>query len=144
MIVESTRLPDLLLLKPNIYDDNRGYFIENYHRKQWVDAGLTVHFVQENHSCSQKGVVRGLHYQLEPHAQSKWVHVLHGAIWDVVVDLRQNMPTFGQWQGFLLDDKNHHQLLIPKGFAHGFIALIANTIVSYKCDNYYSPEGSVR
>ncbi len=128
----------ILLFKPTVYYDNRGYFFESYHQEKYKSVGVDVFFVQENQSLSKKGTVRGLHYQLVPYAQSKLVRVVKGLIWDVVVDLRKNMDTFGQWKGFLLSSRNQHQLFVPKGFAHGFIALSNEAIVAYKCDAYYS------
>ena len=130
-------LPGLLLLKPTVYYDHRGYFLESYHQKKILDIDLNITFVQDNQSCSKKGTVRGMHYQLAPYAQSKLIHVVHGTIWDVVVDLRKGMDTFGKWQGFLLDSTNHYQLFVPKGFAHGFIALSNEAIISYKCDTFH-------
>lgn len=139
MKVEKQHLSDLLLIQPTIHRDSRGYFLESYHKDRFYEFGLDVSFVQENRSLSKKGTVRGLHYQLTPYAQAKLVYVVHGAIWDVVVDLRTAMGTFAHWQGFFLSSENQHQLFIPKGFAHGFIALENNTVVCYKCDMYYHP-----
>ncbi|WP_339044446.1 dTDP-4-dehydrorhamnose 3,5-epimerase [Cardinium endosymbiont of Tipula unca] len=139
MKLEKQPFSGLLLIKPTTYYDTRGYFLESYHKEKFNELGLDIAFIQENQSLSKKGTVRGLHYQLEPYAQSKLVHVVHGAIWDVVVDLRKEMGTFGQWQGFLLSSENHYRLFIPKGFAHGFVALHQDTVVCYQCDMCYQP-----
>ncbi|PWI56771.1 dTDP-4-dehydrorhamnose 3,5-epimerase [Sulfoacidibacillus thermotolerans] len=120
--------------------DARGFFMESFKAQDFVEWGLQVQFVQDNHSLSQApGTLRGLHYQLAPKAQTKLVRVLTGAIYDVVVDLRKASPTFGQWAGFLLSAHNFRQLLVPKGFAHGFCTLVPNTEVFYKVDESYSP-----
>lgn len=140
MHVERQLLAGLLLFKPIIHYDRRGYFFEGYHKKKYQTIGLNTIFIQENQSLSKKGTLRGLHYQLAPYAQAKLVRVVEGIIWDVAVDLRKSMGTFGQWQGFLLSAKNQHQLFLPKGFAHGFITLSKQAIVIYKCDAYYFPD----
>lgn len=140
MQVAAQSLSGLLLFKPTVYYDNRGYFFETYHKEKYKAIGLDVSFIQENQSLSKKGTVRGLHYQLAPYAQSKLVRVVEGVIWDVAVDLRQGMDSFGRWQGFLLSSENRHQLFVPKGFAHGFIALSDKAIVAYKCDGYHYPD----
>lgn len=137
MQFEPQSLAGLLLLKPTVHYDHRGYFVETYHKEKWLKMGIDVSFVQDNQSYSTRGTVRGLHYQIAPYAQAKLVRVAHGTIWDVVVDLRSNSDTFGQWQGYLLSSHNHHQLLVPKGFAHGFIAVSKQAIVAYQCDAPY-------
>ena len=129
-------IPDLLLLTPRIFRDDRGYFMETYQTERMREAGLPA-FVQDNESCSHRGVLRGLHYQLPPHAQGKLVRVVHGRIWDVVVDIRRNSPTFGKWVGTDLSAANQAMLWIPPGFAHGFVALEDNSIFLYKCTAPY-------
>ncbi|MGI2299265.1 dTDP-4-dehydrorhamnose 3,5-epimerase [Candidatus Cardinium hertigii] len=139
MQLEAPYLSGLLLFKPDVFYDERGYFFESYHQERCKAIGLEASFVQENQSLSKKGTVRGLHYQLAPYGQSKLVRVVEGVIWDVAVDLRKNMDTFGKWQGFVLSSENNHQLFVPVGFAHGFMALSNKAIVAYKCDGYYCP-----
>jgi dTDP-4-dehydrorhamnose 3,5-epimerase len=141
MKVIKTDLEGVVLVEPAVHGDHRGYFTETYNRARMVEAGLDYEFVQDNQSLSaQTGTIRGLHYQLTPKAQTKLVRVVQGAIYDVAVDIRKSSPTFGQWVGVILTADNHRQLLIPKGFAHGFCTLVPNTIVAYKVDEYYSPE----
>lgn len=136
-----TSFKDVYLLEPNVFGDARGYFMESYNKKVFAELGLDFDFVQDNQSLStQVGVIRGLHYQLNPKAQTKLVRVLQGAIYDVVVDIRKSSPAFGKWQGFILSEDNKRQLLVPKGFAHGFCTIVPNTVVAYKVDEYYSPE----
>jgi len=140
MRIIPTRLQEVLLVETDVHGDHRGFFTESYHRDRFTEAGIDCEFVQDNHSYSKEaGVLRGLHYQLEPMAQSKLVRVVHGAIYDVAVDIRQGSPTFGQWIGVILSADNMRQLFVPKGFAHGFCTLVPNTHVLYKVDNYYSP-----
>lgn len=135
------KLEGVILIEPDVFLDSRGFFMESYHEGKFRAAGLEVTFVQDNHSLSvEAGVIRGLHYQLNPKAQAKLVRVVAGAIYDVVVDLRRNSPTFGRWQGFILTADNKRQLFVPKGFAHGFCTLVPNTEVVYKVDEFYSPE----
>lgn len=136
--IKGPTLPGLKLLKPELHIDHRGYFIERYHQEQLSGLAITTHFVQDNFSLSKEGTLRGLHYQCAPYAQAKLVYVPKGSIWDVALDLRSG-PTFGHWQGFILDDQNHHQLFIPRGFAHGFLAMSSEALVAYKCDAYHSP-----
>ncbi|MGG4212121.1 dTDP-4-dehydrorhamnose 3,5-epimerase [Paenibacillus sp. FSL L8-0638] len=137
----SLHLQGAKLLDPVVHGDHRGFFMESYNEKIMHDLGITHHFIQDNQSLSaEPGVLRGLHYQLNPKAQTKLVRVISGAIYDVIVDIRKNSPTFGQWQGFILSEYNKRQLLAPKGFAHGFCTLVPNTQVLYKVDEYYSPE----
>ena len=133
----------LFILKPRIFEDERGYFFESYNKSDMQKNGLNYDFIQDNQSKSLFGIIRGLHYQLEPYAQTKLVRVLSGSIFDVAVDIRKGSPTFGQWYGLELSDVNKYQLLIPKGFAHGFSVLSTEALVSYKTDNYYNP-GSER
>lgn len=131
----------LYLLEPVVHGDRRGYFMESYNEAILQRHGIRIRFVQDNHSLSaEKGVLRGLHYQLPPKAQTKLVRVLAGAIYDVVVDIRRQSPTFGKWIGITLSEENKRQLLVPKGFAHGFCTLTPNTQVLYKVDEYYAPE----
>ncbi len=140
MDIEHTELEGLYILKPRVYADGRGYFFESYNDRELRQQGLHFTWVQDNQSRSSYGVVRGLHYQLEPYAQTKLVRVISGKILDVAVDLRKNSPSFGKWKSFLLSDDNFLQLLIPKGFAHGFSVMSGEAIVFYKCDEYYHPE----
>jgi dTDP-4-dehydrorhamnose 3,5-epimerase len=141
-----TRLPDVVIIEPAIFKDGRGWFMESFNEKKFQDGltalGLPVPrpFVQDNHSCSVQGVVRGLHYQLPPHAQGKLVRVVKGSAFDVAVDIRPGSATFGQWTGALLDAKNNHQLWIPEGFAHGFMALEDDTHFLYKTTDVYAKD----
>jgi dTDP-4-dehydrorhamnose 3,5-epimerase len=129
------------LIEPVVHGDNRGFFMESYNKEKMNKLGITNNFIQDNHSLSvEVGVLRGLHYQLNPKAQTKLIRVLSGVIYDVIVDIRRNSPTFGQWVGVILSEHNKRQLLVPKGFAHGFCTLVPNTQVLYKVDEYYSPE----
>lgn len=130
-----------VLIKPDVFEDNRGFFLESYSRKKFQEAGIECLFIQDNHSRSeQKGVVRGLHFQKPPFAQSKLVRVTRGAIFDVAVDLRKNSATFGMWRGYELTEKNYLMLFVPQGFAHGFCTLCPGTEVQYKVDNPYAPQ----
>lgn len=145
MNVIETKIKDLLIFEPRVFADDRGWFMESFNQqvfeKALSDRGLEVpNFVQDNHSFSKKGVLRGLHYQLNPHAQGKLVRVVQGRAWDVAVDIRKGSETFGQWVGVELSGENHKQFWIPAGFAHGFIALEDNTQFLYKTTNYYSKE----
>jgi dTDP-4-dehydrorhamnose 3,5-epimerase len=141
-----TEIPDLLIFDPVVYNDNRGYFFESYNEQTFFKEGVTNRFVQDNQSFSTYGVIRGLHYQLDPHAQSKLVRVLQGRIIDVAVDLRRSSPTFGKWFAIQLSGDNKRQLFVPRGFAHGFSVLSETAEVSYKCDGLYSKEseGGIR
>lgn len=134
----ATSIPDLLLVKPTVWSDERGFFIERYHQKKWQQWGLTTRFVQDNHSHSVQHVLRGLHYQTQ-YAQGKLVTVVSGRIFDVAVDIRPDSPYFGQWFGTELSSTNHHQLYIPPGFAHGFLVLSETADVIYKTTDYYTP-----
>lgn len=136
-----TKLSGVWIIEPDVFGDHRGFFMESYSEKKFAELGLNYEFVQDNHSLSvEAGVLRGLHYQLNPKAQTKLVRVTSGAIYDVVVDIRRQSPTFGQWVGVIISASNKRQLLVPKGFAHGFCTLVPNTEVLYKVDEYYSPE----
>ncbi|MCM3747646.1 dTDP-4-dehydrorhamnose 3,5-epimerase [Paenibacillus pasadenensis] len=141
MKVHETKLPGLKLIEPVVHRDLRGFFVESYNCNRYRENGIQEQFIQDNHSLSiEAGVIRGMHYQLEPKAQSKLVRCTAGAIYDVVVDIRKGSHTFGQWQGFILSSSNHHQLLVPSGFAHGFCTLVPNCEVQYKVDQLYSAE----
>ena len=128
----------ILIIKPKVFEDPRGYFYESYNAAVFQQHGVDVNFVQDNQSLSQKGVLRGLHFQNPPHAQGKFVRVINGSVLDVVVDIRKNSPTYGQHFDIELNENNKIQLWIPTGFAHGFLTLENNTIFSYKCTNYYN------
>lgn len=141
MNIIPTKFQEVLLLEPTVYGDDRGFFFESYSEKLYKENGIELNFVQDNHSLSQKsGTIRGMHYQLEPKAQTKLVRATRGAIYDVVVDIRKGSPTYGEWEGFILMADNKRQLLVPQGFAHGFCTLVENTEVQYKVDKVYSPE----
>ena len=134
-----TTIEDLFVLKPTIFDDERGYFMESYNQKKLNKLLGDIHFVQDNESKSSRGVLRGLHFQSPPFSQAKLVRCLGGEILDVAVDLRLKSNTYGQFETTLLSDKNNNQLFVPKGFAHGFVVLSDSAIVSYKVDSYYDP-----
>lgn len=141
MMVRRLELDGLLEITPRKFGDDRGFFSETYNAKSFAEAGIDLTFVQDNHSFSAaKGVVRGLHYQLPPFAQDKLVRVTRGAILDVAVDIRKSSPTFGKWVALEVSAEKWNQILVPKGFAHGFMTLVENTEVIYKVTNYYSPE----
>jgi len=133
-----TEIPDVFIIKPDVFVDDRGYFLETYNLKKYLDIGIGVQFKQDNLSLSKKNVVRGLHYQVGEYAQGKLVRVLKGKVLDIAVDIRFGSPTFGKYVSVELSDENHYQLWIPTGFAHGFVALEDNTIFSYKCTKLYS------
>ena len=139
MEIIKTPIPDLLIIKPRVFGDPRGFFCETYNEKAYLETGIDLRFCQDNQSKSSYGVIRGLHYQLNPQSQSKLVSAAVGSVWDVAVDLRKNSPTFGQWFGVELTEENHLQFLIPQGFAHGFSVLSETALFTYKCDNFYSP-----
>lgn len=139
MKIIETPIPDLLIIEPRVFADERGYFFESYNASNFEKYGLQNNFVQDNESKSQRGVIRGLHYQLEPYSQTKLIRVIHGTVYDVAVDLRKGSPTFGQWYGLEVSAANKKQFYIPKGFAHGFSVLSEYAIFSYKCDNFYNP-----
>ncbi|MGE6400870.1 dTDP-4-dehydrorhamnose 3,5-epimerase [Bacillus cereus] len=141
MKVVDTNFTDAKLLEPKLFEDDRGFFIESYNKRVLETLGITDSFVQDNVSYSAKaGTIRGLHFQKKPKAQTKLIQVVQGAIYDVIVDLRKDSPTFKQWKGYILSADNHRQLLVPKGFAHGFCTLVPHTSVMYKVDEYYSAE----
>lgn len=141
MNVIKTEIPDVLIFEPKVFGDERGFFFESFNQKVFEEAvGRKVKFVQDNHSKSSKGVLRGLHYQLEPYAQAKLVRCMVGEVFDVAVDIRKSSPTFGKWVGVNLSAENKHQLWIPEGFAHGFLVLSNTAEVLYKTNNYYNKE----
>jgi dTDP-4-dehydrorhamnose 3,5-epimerase len=145
MIVHKTPIEGLFVIEPKVFEDSRGYFFESYQEEKLKQQGINVKFVQDNQSKSCYGVIRGLHYQLNPHAQTKLVRVLDGEIYDVAVDVRKGSPTYGKWFGIELSSENKKQLYIPQGFAHGFSVLSETAIVMYKCDSLYAPgtEGGI-
>lgn len=141
MKLVETKLKDVYIIVPNIIGDHRGFFMESYNKKKFEALGLNFDLIQDNHSLSTEvGVIRGLHFQTAPKAQTKIVRVLTGAIYDVVVDLRKDSVTFGEWIGVHLSEENKYQLVVPKGFAHGFCTVAPNSQVLYKVDESYSPE----
>ncbi|OWY02170.1 dTDP-4-dehydrorhamnose 3,5-epimerase [Thioclava sp. IC9] len=147
MQVEATPLSGVLVITPKRFGDHRGFFSESYSAKRFAEAGIDIEFVQDNHSVSEAvGTVRGLHFQAPPHAQAKLVRCGRGRLWDVAVDIRKGSPTYGQWFGTELSFENGKQLLIPAGFAHGFVTLEPGTEIVYKCSDYYAPdcEGAIR
>lgn len=136
-----TKLEDVKIIEPKVFKDHRGFFMESFNLQRFEELGMKFDFIQDNHSLSvDKDVIRGLHYQQNPKAQTKLVRVITGAIYDVAVDIRKGSPTFGEWVGVTLSAENHRMLLVPKGFAHGFCTLTENTHVQYKVDEYYSAE----
>jgi dTDP-4-dehydrorhamnose 3,5-epimerase len=138
--VTPTTIPDVLLLEPKVFSDDRGYFFESYNVRDFREAtGLDIQFVQDNHSMSEKGVLRGLHYQIQ-HPQGKLIRAVQGSVFDVAVDLRKSSATFGRWVGAMLSADNRRQLWIPPGFAHGFLALSEKAEVLYKTTDYWYPE----
>ena len=139
MKLTRTRIADVAVVEPEVFGDERGFFMESYHRKKFEEIGLARDFVQDNHSRSARNVLRGLHYQVgQP--QAKLVRVVSGSIWDVAVDLRRSSPTFGQWVGEELSEQNKRMLWIPEGFAHGFLVTSASSDVLYKTTEFYAPE----
>jgi dTDP-4-dehydrorhamnose 3,5-epimerase len=141
MQIEETTLPGVLILTPQRFGDHRGFFSESWNRQRMADHGLEIDFVQDNHSLSAAvGTVRGLHFQTPPHAQAKLVRCGRGALWDVAVDIRRGSPTYGRYVGVDLTAENGRQLLIPAGFAHGFVTRAPDTEIIYKCSDYYAPE----
>lgn len=139
MKIIETPLAGLLIIEPQVFADQRGYFLESYHQQKLKEAGITANFVQDNESKSSRGVIRGLHYQLAPYAQAKLVRVIQGRVYDVAVDCRKGSPTYGQSYGLELSEENKLQFFVPKGFAHGFSVLSETAIFSYKCDDFYNP-----
>ena len=140
MEIRKTGIAGLMVLEPRVFQDPRGYFFESYHRALLKQNGIDNEFIQDNQSRSTYGVIRGLHFQNAPHAQTKLVRVTEGSIYDVAVDLRRESPTFGQWFGIELSADNFLQLLLPKGLAHGFSVLSDHATLYYKCDDYYHPQ----
>lgn len=136
--VLETDLPGVCLVEPAVHGDHRGFFLESYRDDVAASSGMERRWLQDNHSRSRQGIVRGMHFALGA-GQAKLVRCVRGAIWDVVVDLRRSSPTYGEWSGFTLDDESHRQLYIPIGFAHGFCVLSDIADVAYKCSNYYDP-----
>jgi dTDP-4-dehydrorhamnose 3,5-epimerase len=134
-----TKISEVLVIKPKVFEDPRGFFLETYRESEFVSAGIDCNFVQENHSASQKGVLRGLHYQIRQ-TQGKLVRAIAGEIFDAVVDIRRSSPTFGQWVGEILSAENKKQLWVPPGFAHGFYVLSERAEITYKVTDYYAPE----
>ena len=140
MKVFDTEIEGVKIIEPDVYKDARGYFSEVYNVERYASYGIDAVFVQDNESCSQKGVLRGLHWQAAPYAQAKLLRVTRGAVWDVAVDIREGSSTFGRHVAITLSSDNHTQLYIPRGFAHGFMVLEDDTLFAYKCDNPYHPE----
>lgn len=139
LIVLKTDIPDVKIIEPRVFRDQRGYFMETFHREKYLEAGIDIHFVQDNHSHSVRGTLRGLHYQIQQ-AQDKLVYVTHGEIFDVAVDIRRGSPTFGRWAGVVLNSENFRQIFIPRGFAHGFYTISETADVIYKCSDVYAPQ----
>ncbi|WP_116367876.1 dTDP-4-dehydrorhamnose 3,5-epimerase [Parahaliea mediterranea] len=142
MNVKTTTLKDVLLLEPRVFGDERGFFLESWNARTFAELGIAVDFVQDNHSRSARGILRGLHYQTA-HTQGKLVRVVAGSVFDVAVDLRQSSPTFGQWYGVELSAANHRMLWVPAGFAHGFYVTSEVADFQYKCTDYYDPASEV-
>jgi len=141
MNLTRTKIPDVIIIEPKVHGDDRGYFVETFRQDKLEEfLGYKIDFCQDNESKSSKGVLRGLHYQLAPAAQTKLVRVIQGSVLDVAVDIRKGSPTFGQYVSVKLTGENKKQLLVPRGFAHGFVVLEDDTTFAYKVDNYYSPE----
>lgn len=139
MKVLGTTLPGVKIVEPRVFGDARGFFFETWSARAFADAGLALDFVQDNHSRSNKGVLRGMHYQIE-HPQGKLVRVANGSVFDAVVDMRRSSPTFGKWEGFVISAENKRLLWVPPGFAHGFLCLEDNTDFMYKCTDIYAPQ----
>jgi len=140
MEIVKTKIPDLYIIKPRVFEDNRGYFFESYNKNTFLQSGIDQNFVQDNESKSSKGVLRGLHFQKTPFAQGKLVRVMQGAVLDVAVDLRKASPTYGEWVAVELNHDNKWMYWIPPGFAHGFVTLEDSTVFFYKCTNVYNKE----
>ena len=140
MNVIKTDIEGVVILEPRVFNDSRGYFFESYNKKTFDSEVCPVEFVQDNESCSSRGVMRGLHFQRPPHAQAKLVRCVRGAVLDVAVDIRKGSPTYGKYVSCLLTEENHRQFFIPRGFAHGFAVISDTAVFQYKCDNYYAPE----
>lgn len=141
MKVLETNLKDVKLIEPDIFGDNRGFFTESFSEKKYKEHGIDYNFIQDNHSLSKEsGVLRGLHFQKGEHAQTKLIRVVTGVVLDVIVDLRKGSPTYGKWESYILSEYNQRQLLVPRGFAHGFLTLTTNVNFLYKCDNLYNAD----
>ncbi|MDG5800120.1 dTDP-4-dehydrorhamnose 3,5-epimerase [Marinilabiliaceae bacterium ANBcel2] len=140
MKIKTTEIPDLLIIEPQLFGDNRGCFFESYNEKRFKEHGITTNFVQDNVSHSIKNTIRGLHYQLAPHSQAKLIQILKGKVLDIAVDIRENSPTYGKYFAVELSDKNNLQFYIPEGFAHGFSVLSDQAIFLYKCSKFYNRE----
>lgn len=138
-VFNPTKIEGVYVIEPTVFGDERGYFMETYSESDFKEAGLNYDFVQDNQSSSRRGVLRGLHFQKE-HPQAKLVRVLSGEVFDVAVDLREGSPTYGEWVGELLSSENKKQLMIPRGFAHGFLVVSEKAEFAYKCDEFYHPE----
>ena len=139
MNIRPSSIPDVLIIEPTVFPDNRGFFMETWHAERYAEHGLDEKFVQDNHSRSGIGVLRGLHYQLEQ-PQGKLLRVVQGVVFDVAVDIRRGSPTFGQWVGIELTGDNHRQLYVPPGFAHGYCVISTSADFLYKCTDYYAPD----
>lgn len=146
MRITELEIPGVYLIEPQLYDDDRGYFCESYNQRAFQEAGLDVQFVQDNQAFSTYGVLRGLHYQVPPFAQAKLVRVVSGQVLDIIVDIREGSPTYGQSIQVILSESNHRQLFVPQGFAHGYVVQSPSALFLYKCDNWYSKEheGGIR
>lgn len=140
MEIIKTKIEGLLIIRPHVFEDERGYFFESYNKSKFMDAGLDLEFIQDNESKSQKNVLRGLHFQKPPYAQGKLVRVVKGAVLDVAVDLRVGSPTYGQWESVELSEENKLMYWVPPGFAHGFLTLRDETVFTYKCTQVYNKE----
>lgn len=141
MKIKETHLKDCFVIEPTIFEDDRGYFFESFNKKQFKElTNIEVNFVQDNEAFSNRGIIRGLHYQKEEFAQAKLIRVIKGEVQDVVVDLRKDSDTYGEYFSIILSEENKKQLFVPRGFAHGYAVLKDNTIFTYKCDNYYNPK----
>lgn len=139
--VTTTKLQDVKIIEPAVFGDKRGFFTETYSDRDFKEAGIDFDFIQDNQSLSaEAGVLRGLHFQRGKTAQTKLIRVVTGAVLDVIVDVRAGSPTYGEWEGYIISESNHRQLLVPRGFAHGFVTLTDNVNFLYKCDNYYNAE----
>jgi dTDP-4-dehydrorhamnose 3,5-epimerase len=138
MEFQPTEIPDVVLIRPKVFGDPRGYFFESWEERKFAAAGLDVKFVQDNHSRSARNILRGLHYQIQQ-PQGKLVRVVTGTVFDVAVDIRRSSPTFGRWVGVTLSEENHHMLWVPPGFAHGFVVLSESADFLYRCTDFYAP-----
>ena len=140
MKITKTEIEGVVIIEPRIFEDARGYFFEAFSEREFAEKVCNCHFVQDNEAKSSYGVVRGLHFQLPPHAQSKLVRVVSGCVLDIAVDIRKSSPTFGKYVAVEISAENHRQIFIPQGFAHGYSVLSEEAVLEYKCDNYYAPE----